>query len=306
MSETPVTDGNTVYVYIANLGLFAYDFAGKQRWTTSLDPHPVYLDFGGGASPVLHGNQLLILNDNEEQQFLASFSKQTGKLLWRTNRDIQGDAPRRSGWSTPFVWETPERTEIVTLGPGKAVSYDLEGNELWSLGNTSVTPAPTPFAYGGLLLLDAGQSRPTYALKPGASGDITPENPAEPGPAFAWAQPRSGTYIPTPVAYEGHLYVLSDKGILARFNAATGALSYKGRVDREGAAFSASPWAYDGKVFAVSETGDTYVLSAGDKLEVLAVNPLGEMALATPAIVGDRLLLRTESRLYSIRESIEN
>jgi len=306
MSETPVTDGELVYVYIANLGLYAYALTGEQRWTTPMDRHPIYLNFGGGTSPVLHENLLIILNDNEEQQFIAAFDKSSGDLLWRTNRDLRGKDPRRSGWSTPYVWKTPERTEIVTTGPGAAVSYDLEGRELWRLGDISVSTAPTPFAYRGLLLLDAGQGRPMYAVKSGADGDITPENLSEPGPAFAWIQPRSGTYIPTPLAYEGFLYVLNDKGILSRFNAATGELSYKGRVDREGAAFSSSPWAYNGKIFAVSETGDTYVLSAGDELEVLAVNPLGEMALATPAMVGDRLLLRTESKLYSIRESSEN
>jgi outer membrane protein assembly factor BamB len=300
MSETPVTDGELLYVYVANMGLYAYDLEGEQRWATKLDAYPIYLDFGTGASPALHQNQLIIQNDNEEDQFLASFDKKTGKQLWRTGRDIPGD--RTSGWATPFLWETPDRTEIVTIGPGVAISYDLEGKELWRLNGMTGSPAPMPFAYGGLLYLDGGQTRPMFAVRPGASGDITPADEDEPGAAFAWAQPRSGTYIPTPVAYDGSIYVLFDKGILARLDAKTGEQAYKKRIDREDSAFTSSPWAYDGKVFCLSETGNTYVLGAGGEFELLHVNPLGELAMATPAIVGDRLLIRTETKLYSIRK----
>jgi len=302
MSETPVTDGEAVYVYVANLGLYAYDLAGERLWTRELKSYPIYLDFGPGASAALHGERLIVLNDNEERQFLAAFDKRSGKEIWRTERDIQGDQPRRSGWSTPYVWEHEKGAEIVTVGPGRAIAYDLDGRELWSLEGMTGTPAPTPFAYGGLLILDAGQGRSIYAIRPGARGDVTPEKASAPGEAFAWVAERAGTYIPTPVAYDGYLYVVNDKGILTRLDAATGEVSYKGRLDRDGAAFTASPWAYDGKVFAVSETGVTYVFGAGDELEVLGKNPLGEMALATPAIVGDRLLVRTETQLYSIRE----
>ncbi len=305
-SETPVSDGELIYVFAANLGLFAYDLEGAQRWSTPLEAHPIYLDFGTGASPALHGNQLIVLSDNEEQQYLAAFDKANGKLIWRTDRDIQGDQPRRSGWATPYVWTHSERTEIVTIGPGATVSYDLEGAELWRLSGTSINPAPSPFSYGGLLYIDAGQTRPLYAVRPGAEGDITPPALDELGEALAWAQPRSGTYIPTPVAHDGFVYVLFDKGILARFDARTGEQSYKARVDREDNAFSSSPWAYNGKVFCLSETGNTYVLGAGGAFELLHVNPLGEMALATPAIVGDRLFIRTETRLYSIREAQAN
>src|SRR4030095_3496774 len=117
----------------------------------------------------------------------------------------------------------------------------------------------------------------------------------------AWSVARAGSYIPTPVAYEGALYVLDDKGILARFDAKTGALSYKERLDVEAAAFTSSPWAYDGKVFCLSEEGTTYVVAAGPKFALLHANALGDLALATPAMAGDRLLLRTEKTLFALR-----
>jgi outer membrane protein assembly factor BamB len=303
VSETPVTDGERVYVYVGNLGLYAYNLDGEQVWATALEAHPIYLDFGTGSSPALVGDQLLILNDNEKQQFLAAFDKRTGKQLWRVNRDIRvpEGPPQRSGWATPFVWSNELRTEIVTIGPGIAVSYDSEGTELWRLSGMSGNPAPSPFAYDGLLYLDAGQGQGLYAIRPGASGDIS-SNGDKTSDNIAWMAERSGTYIPTPVAYQGSIYVLYDRGIIGRFDAKSGQLSYKARIDREAGAFTSSPWAYNGKVFCLSELGDTYVLSTGGTFELLHVNPLQEMALATPAIVGDRLLIRTAGRLYSIRQ----
>jgi outer membrane protein assembly factor BamB len=304
MSETPVTDGELVYVYVGNLGLYAYDLQGAQVWATPLDAHPIYLEFGTGASPALVGNQLLVLNDNEEQQFLASFDKRTGKQLWRVDRDtrVTPGQRQRSGWATPFVWANELRTEIVTVSPGIAISYDLEGKELWRLTGMTVNPAPSPFAYDGMLYLDAGQTRPLFAIRPGAAGDISTKEGEKPSEYVSWAVERAGTYIPTPVAYEDSIYVLYDKGILGRFDAKSGEQDYKARIEREGGAFTSSPWAYNGKVFCMNELGDTYVLSAGEAFEVVQVNALEEMAMATPAIVGDRLLIRTASRLYSIRE----
>ena len=304
VSETPVTDGERVYVYVGNLGLYAYELNGEQVWATPLEAHPIYLDFGTASSPTLVGNKLVIVNDNEEEQFIAAFDKKTGKQLWRTHRSSPGEngPVQSSGWATPFVWSNSVRSELVTVGPGIAVSYDLGGKELWRLSGMSTNPAPSPFAFDGLLYLDGGQGRPLYAIRAGASGDISVHEGAKSNEYVLWKQDRAGTYIPTPVAYDGSIYVLYDKGIVARIDAKTGQQDYKARIDKEAGAFTSSPWAYNGKVFCLSEEGDTYVLSAGDSFEVQRVNPLGEMALATPAIVGERLLIRTASHLYSIRE----
>jgi len=302
-SETPVSDGRRVYVYVGNLGLYAYDLDGRKAWSTPLEAFPIYLDFGTGSSPVLHGKQLLILNDNEKQQFVAAFDTETGQLAWRTPRDLKekSDPPRSSGWATPFVWTTPQRTEIVTTGPGTVVSYDVQGKELWRLSGMSLAPVASPFAYEGLLYLNGGQGRGLFAVRPGATGDISLKNDASSNAYVVWMKERAGSYLPTQVAYEGALYVLSDKGIVSRFDAKTGEMTYKERIGPGASAFTSSPWAYNGKIFCLSEEGQTYVLAAGKKMELLHVNMLDEMAQATPALVGDRLLLRTEGRLYSIR-----
>ncbi len=305
-SETPVTDGNRVYVYINNLGLFAYDLKGNNIWTTPLENYPTIMDFGTASSPALVGDLVIVLNDNEKQQFLAAFDKNTGKQVWRTSRSIHvKGSDRQTGWSSPYIWQNPRRTEIVTIGPGVAISYDLEGKELWRLGGMSAMPIPSPFAYDGLLYLNGGASKPIAALRPGASGDLTTPEDSKLSDFVAWLQPKAGTYLPTELAYDGGIYVLTHTGIITRFDAKTGAQSYRARIS-EGGDFTASPWGYNGKIFCLSEEGKTFVIRAGEKYELLDSSDLGEMALATPALVGDRLILRTQNHLYSIRKTSAN
>jgi outer membrane protein assembly factor BamB len=207
----------------------------------------------------------------------------------------------QSGWVTPFVWRHALRTEIVTVGPNVAVSYDLAGKELWRLAGMAPAPIPMPFAYDGLLYIDAGRGGPLFALRPGAAGDISLGKDESSNAYVAWSQPRAGTYLPSPVAYEGGVYALTETGILSRFDAKTGKATYKTRIDPAASAFTTSPWAYNGKLFCLSEEGQTFVIAAGEKFQLLHVNALDEMAQASPALVGERLLIRTEQRLYSIR-----
>ena len=306
-SETPVTDGENVFVYVGNLGQFAFDLDGNAKWQKSLEANPIYLDFGTGSSPVLHENQLIIVSDNEENSYIASFDKGSGNLLWKTDRPKQGaaDSPLpNSGWVTPFVWQHQQRTEIFTLGPGIATSYDLSGNILWTLKGVTVAPAASSFEYQGNLIVDGGRGSAMLAIRPGGKGDISLETGSTSNDFVAWSKPRTGTYIPTPVAYDGGLYVLNDKGILVRLDTETGEQSYKTRISSSGPAdFTTSPWAYNGKVFCLSEQGNTYVIQAGKEFNLLHTNALGELAMASPAIVGNRLLLRTESGLYSIKSN---
>ena len=303
VSETPVTDGKFIYVYVANLGLWAFDQKGKQVWTTPVESHPMYLDLGAGSSPVLADNLLIILNDNQKQQYIAAYDKQTGKQVWRTERDLGGRQPpvQRSGWSTPYVWRQAGRTEIVTTGPGEAVSYDLNGKELWRMKGMSGTPVPTPFALEGKLFLNGGRGRPFYVIAEGATGDISLKEGETSNKYVVWSQARGGTYLPSSVAYNGAVYTLTETGILTRFDIVTGKQSYKTRIDSTATNFTSTPWAYDGKLFCLSEEGQTFVIKTGEQFQLMHINHLDDFAQASPAIVGDRLLIRTEHRLYSIR-----
>lgn len=302
-SESPVTDGKFVYVYVANLGLWSFDMKGKQVWTTPLEANPIYLDFGTGSSPVLTGNLMVVLSDNEKQQYIAAFDKKTGKQVWRTNRDLggKGQPAQRSGWSTPFIWQHALRTEIVAVGPGEVVSYDLTGKELWRMSGMAATPIPMPFAYEGLLYINGGRGRPLFAIRPGAKGDISLAKDQTSNEYVVWSQARSGTYLPSSLAYDGAVYTLSETGILTRFDARTGKQTYKTRIDPAATAFTTSPWAYNGKLFCLSEEGQTFVIATGEQFQLLHVNDLDDFAQASPALVGDRLLIRTEHKLYSIR-----
>ena len=234
VSETPVTDGKNVYLFVANLGLWAFDLKGNQLWNTKLEANPMYLDLGTGSSPVLAGNLVIVVCDNEKQQYLAAFDKQTGKQVWRTERDLgTSTQPRqRSGWATPYIWQNPTRTEIVTIGPETVVSYDLQGKELWRMRGTALTPVPTPFAYEGLLYINGGRGRALFALRPGATGDITLKEGETSNEYIVWSQPRGGTYLPSSVAYQGAIYTLTETGILNRFDAKTGKQTYKTRIDQ--------------------------------------------------------------------------
>ncbi len=305
VSESPVTDGRHVYLYVANLGLWAFDLKGNLAWTTPLEANPIYLELGTGSSPALAGNLLVILSDNEKQQYIAAFDKQTGKQVWRTNRDLggKGQPVQRSGWATPFVWRHALRTEIVAVGPGEVISYDVGGKELWRMSGMAGTPIPTPFAYEGLLYINAGRGRPLFALRPGAAGDISLGNDQTSNEYVVWSQARGGTYLPSSVAYQGAVYTLTETGILNRFDAKTGKQAYKTRIDPAATAFTTSPWAYNGKLFCLSEEGQTFVITTGEQFQLLHVNELDEMAQASPALVGERLLIRTEQRLYSIRRT---
>lgn len=142
-----------------------------------------------------------------------------------------------------------------------------------------------------------------FAVRPGAAGDISLPKGESSNAFVAWSQPRAGTYLPSPLAYEGGIYTLTETGILTRFEAKTGKQTYKTRIDPKATAFTTSPWAYNGKLFCLSEEGQTFVIAAGEEFKLLHVNELDEMAQATPAIVGERLLVRTETKLYSIRRS---
>ncbi|HSR69713.1 MAG TPA: PQQ-binding-like beta-propeller repeat protein [Acidobacteriota bacterium] len=305
-SETPVTDGERVYVYFGNVGLWAYSLEGEKLWEVHWEPGQIYLDFGTSASPVLHDGRVYILHDTQDGGFLAAVEAETGKVAWQVERTIEHPMIR-SGWSTPFIWENSRRTEIVTLGTQVIISYDLKGNELWRMKGSSVVAAPTPIADGDLLFVGSGSPseniRPLFAIRAGASGDITLQGEETSSEFVAWADPRGGSYITSPIAYKGRVFVLYDKGFFAAYDQKSGEQIYKARIGRGGNTFSASPWAYDGKIFCLSEGGKTFVIdAAADEFSILKENDLEEMSLATPAIAHESLFLRTNKRLYRLRD----
>jgi hypothetical protein len=171
----------------------------------------------------------------------------------------------------------------------------------------SVLAIPSPFAANGLLYFASGyvmdpRIKPVYAIRPGARGDISLADKETSNKWVAWCRPQAGPYHPTPLVYGDFLYVLLDRGFLSCYDARSGEVIYE--KQRLGpTAFTASPWAYGGKVFCLSEDGDTVVVQAGREFKVLGKNRLDEMSLATPALAGGSLFLRTQARLYCLRQA---
>jgi outer membrane protein assembly factor BamB len=224
----------------------------------------------------------------------------TGKPVWRVDRALRS-GQMTSGWSTPFIWSNAIRIELGFIGQQHAVSYALDsGKELWRIGGLTGQSTPSPVAANGLLYLATGSqgesNRPVFAVKPGASGDISLAKGEDHNAFVAWVHPRASAYTSSPLVYRGRMYVVNDNGILTVFDAATGKEVYKARAGGSGNTFSASPWASDGKVYLLSEDGDTFVIEAGDKYVELAKNSLDEMSLASPALAPNALFMRTQTK----------
>lgn len=298
-SETPITDGERIYVLFGNVGLFAYAMDGTPLWQQRWPARKTRNGWGPAASPVLHDGRLYVVHDTDEDAWIAAVDARTGKEVWRTPRSVE------TNWSTPFVWVHGGRVEIVTTATSGVRSYDREGKELWSLKGMSSITIPTPFDADGLLYVASGYvgdpNRPVYVVKPGASGDISLK-PGETANAFVqWSLPQAAPYNPSPLVYKGIYFTLFDRGLATAHEATTGKLIYgPQRIDPASSAFTASPWAANGHIFVLNEEGDTYVIKAGSTFEVVRKNSLGEMALATPALTRGSIILRTASHVYRI------
>lgn len=301
-SETPVTDGQLVYCCFGSLGIYALDFDGKVVWNHELPAYKTRYGWGTSASPVLHQDRLYYVHDNDESSYLLALDKATGKEVFKTPRD------EKSNWSNPYIWQHKERTEIIVPGSGRTRSYDLNGKELWSFKGMSSITIATPYSHNDLLFLSSGyvgdRTRPVYAIRPGASGDISVSAKETSNKFIAWSNWKAAPYNPSTLVYRDQLYVLLDRGYLSSFNPKTGEEIYGKQRLPSSTGFTASPFAYQGKIFCFNEDGGTNVCKAGKTFELLHTNQLADddMGMATPAIAGNSLLIRTSARIYCIRK----
>jgi outer membrane protein assembly factor BamB len=308
-SETPVTDGERVYAYFGNVGVFALNMDGALAWERRFEPRTTRMGWGTAASPVLHEDTLFVVNDNDDQSFLVALDTATGEERWRVDRE------EGTNWSTPFVWRTDDRTELVTAGSGQVRSYNLDGKELWHFSGLNSIAIPQPFSEHGLLYVTSGylgdEVKPVFAIRPGAAGDITLRDGQRNSDHIAWYQDAAGPYHPTPLVYGNHYFTILDRGFYTVHDARTGEELYfteqqiqngevRRRVTRGSGGFTASPWAYNGKIFALSEEGDTYVFDVTNDFRVIATNSLGEVAMSSPAIAKGSLFIRTRSHLWRL------
>ena len=306
-ASTPATDGRVLVVNFGSEGLYAYDLKGKLLWKQDLGT----LDAGWfydpdyqweyGSSPVIYKNLVIVQADIQKGSFIAAYDIKTGKQVWKTSR---GD--ELPGWGTPTVYEGKTRAEIVTNGTKAARGYDpLTGKELWRLSPNSEITTPTPIFAHDLIYVTSGYRAPTpiYAIRPGAVGDISLKDGKESSEFIAWSKARGGPYMPTPIVYGDLLYILSNSGVVTAYNAKSGERVYQQRIADRGGAFTASPVAADGKVYLSSEDGEIFVFKAGPKHELLSVNPMGEVLMATPAISDGLLIVRGINHVFAVADT---
>jgi outer membrane protein assembly factor BamB len=216
-------------------------------------------------------------------------------VLWSTPRD---EIP---SWSTPTVWKNAKRTEIVTNASQYARGYDpATGKELWRLDKKSEVTVPTPVVSRDLAFVTSGNRpiQPIFAIRAGATGDISLKEGESQNAHVAWGKLRGGPYMPTPILYDKYLYTCGNAGMVTCYEAETGKEVYKERLG--GTSYTASPVAADGRIYFVTEQGEARVLKAGPAFEILAVNKIGEVCMATPAICGGVLFVRTKDALIAL------
>ena len=302
-SSTPVTDGQRVIVWFGSEGLYAYDLNGKELWKRDLGVlnagwfyDPDY-EWGIGSSPIIWQNLVIVQCDIQKNSFIAAFDVATGEPVWRTSRD---EIP---SWSTPTIFDSFGRAELVTQATGFTRGYNpASGEELWRLSGNSEITIPTPVVGAGLVIVTNGYRgvQPIYAIRPGSKGDITLKGDETKSDPIAWSTRRGGPYIPTPLIYRDQLYLLQGNGVVSAHDVRTGQRIYQERLVATGGSFSASPVAADGKLYFASEDGDMYVVQAGPKFELLATNPIGEILMASPAISEGVLFVRGLKTVFAI------
>jgi outer membrane protein assembly factor BamB len=294
-SNSPVTDGKYVYAFFGSRGMYCYDTKGNLIWQKDYGVQlRMKMTFGEGTAPVLSGDRIILVFDHEGDSFIAALDKTTGKEIWKSTRD------EKSNWSTPLVVDFGGRKQVVVSASAKVRSYDFEtGKLIWECAGLGMNTIPQPVRQDDLVFVMSGHRDPKLmAIRLGRQGDLTGTD------AVVWSQVKGNSYTPSPVLYDNKLYVLTDNGMISCYNARTGEPYYQQVRLPKAYNFKASPVGANGKLYLASENEDVIVLRMGEKFEVLATNAMpDQIFIATPAITGGEIFLRSQNRLYCIREN---
>jgi outer membrane protein assembly factor BamB len=292
-SSSAVTDGQHIFAFFESKGLYAFDMEGKLIWEKDFGDKRMRNQFGEGSTPALHGNRLVIVWDQQGgQSFVVTLNKLTGEEIWRANRS------EIDTWATPLVVEHGGRAQVIVPGMNRLRSYDLENGQIvWESAGLTMNPIPSPVAQDGMVFATSGfQGNNLKAIRlEGAKGDITGT------PAIAWTLDRDTPYVPSPLLYDGILYILkTNNGILSAFDAKTGMPHYQAQRLASVPNVFASPVGAAGRVYFAGREGATLVIRNSPNFEVLATNTLEDGFDASPALVDREIYLRGHQYLYCI------
>lgn len=302
-SSTPATDGRIVVSWFGSQGIYAYDVNGKLRWKVDLGHIELgaynipTLEWGPASSPIIWNGLVILQCDTHADSFILALNAETGEIVWKTERE---ELP---SWGTPTVAMTSKGPELVVNASNFVRGYDpRNGRELWRLGRSSLITAPTPVFDNDLFVIASGRApeRPIFAVRAGALGDITPPENGNRTEAVVWSRTGRGSYMPTPLIYDGILYVLNNNGIFDAYNVKTGEEVYRQRMPEIGSGFSASPVAADGKIYISSEDGEIFIIGAGKTFKHIATNSMDELLMATPALSEGVMYVRSSQSVAAI------
>ncbi len=292
-SNSPVTDGQRVYAFFGSRGIYCYDLKGTLVWQKDFGVKmQMRSAFGEGMAPVLADDRLILVFDHQGDSFIVALDKASGKELWRK--------PRTEGtnWAAPLVVDFKGRKQLVVAASGRVRSYDLrDGSLIWECAGLGSNTIPHPVRQDDLVFVMSGHQSPKLmAIRLGPEGDLTGTD------AVVWSQTRGNSYTPSPVIFDNKLYVLTDTGMLSCYNSRTGEPYYHQARLPKSYSFKSSPVGANGKLYLASENDDVIVVKMGGTFEVLSTNTMPDQTfIATPAIAGGEIFLRSRTRLYCIR-----
>jgi hypothetical protein len=336
-SETPITDGERIYAYFGMTGLFCFDLDGKQLWKVDLGAYPMLMGWGTGSSPALADGRVFVQCDNQESSFIAAFDAKSGKELWREKRDEGTTWASPYVWKNKERTElvTAGTKKIRSYDPAT-------GKILWELGNVGGQCNTTPIGNDEMLFvgnggrgmsappgaggpgggppgagggqpggggrgpggggMGGGSNATLFAVKAGASGDITLKDDDTTNAGIAWSVPRAAPSMASAMLYQGYLYTLEQRGgQVSCYDVKTGKAAYTRERMGPARGFTSSPVAADGKIYCLDDSGQMTVIRVGPEFKILSQNPLNEMTWASPAIAGGAIFLRTVDALYCIK-----
>lgn len=288
-SASPVTDGERVYAIFGTGQMVAVDMSGKRVWHRNLAAEygAFQINWGHGSSPIVYKDLVILPCYHEPASYLLALDRRTGETRWRAEQES-----KVLSYSTPLVVERTGGDELVLNTSDGIEAYDpATGKALWHMDEPNRFPIPTPVHHDGVVYTSRGyRSGPYAAIRTGGRGDIDESH-------VLWKVPTGAPYIASLVYYDGLLYMAGDVGVVTCVDAKTGERVWQERID---GIFTASPIAGDGKIYLVSETGETIIMRAGRTPDVLARNRIDGRLLASPAISGGWLFLRTDDSLVAV------
>jgi outer membrane protein assembly factor BamB len=294
-SPSPLIEAGRLYVHFGTFGTACLETKTGQVLWQRRDLNCDHEE-GPGSSPVLYGNLIILTLDGGDVQYLAALDKKTGKTVWKTNRSTKWPKENdyRLAFGTPLIVDTNGKQQLVTTGSKSGIAYDPStGKELWQVRYSGWSNSSRPIAENEMAFINTGFESPElWAVRLDGRGDVSDSH-------VVWKCAKDVPTLPSPIILNGLIYMVSDNGIISCLESGTGKLVWRERI---GGKYMSSPVCASGRIYFSDHKGKTTVIKPGRTFKVLAVNQLDDGFMASPAVVGNSLILRSKTHLYCIEK----